>query len=75
MSSIPLLAGGPGLIQHLIKLRVPPVPRFWGPGMESRTAGSAFTQAVANLCLLITYALAFPAQPGYSYRESGGGEM
>jgi hypothetical protein len=30
-------------------LRVPPVPRFWGPGRGSRTAGSASTQAVASL--------------------------
>ena len=28
-------AGGPGLTRNLIKLRVPPVPRFWGPGRKS----------------------------------------
>jgi hypothetical protein len=26
------MAGGPGLREILFKLRVPPVPRFWGPG-------------------------------------------
>ncbi len=42
-------AGGPGLMPHFIKLRVPPVPRLWGPGRGSRTAGSVSTRAVANL--------------------------
>jgi hypothetical protein len=42
------LAGGPGLIQRFIQLRVPPVPRFWGPGRRTRTAGSASTRAVGG---------------------------
>ena len=42
-------AGDPGLKRDSIKLRVPPVPRSWGPGRGSRTAGSASSRAVANL--------------------------
>ena len=41
-------AGGPGLTRNLIKLRVPPVPRFWGPGRKSRAAGSASTRATGG---------------------------
>jgi hypothetical protein len=43
------LAGGPCLIRNFIKLRVPPVPRFWGPGMlNGPPADRASTRAVAG---------------------------
>jgi hypothetical protein len=35
-----MLAGGPGLIPLYFKLRVPPVPRIWGPGREWISIGS-----------------------------------
>jgi len=31
------LAGGPGLIPRIIKLRVPPIPRVWGSGRKAGT--------------------------------------
>jgi putative endopeptidase len=43
------LAGGPGLIARMIKSRVPPVPRLWGPGKGNRAVYCASTQAVASL--------------------------
>ena len=41
--------GFPGLVWDLIELRVPPVPRFWGPGRSCRSAGIASTREVASL--------------------------
>jgi hypothetical protein len=37
------MAGGPGLMPRMIKSRVPPVPRLWGPGEGNRAACSAST--------------------------------
>ena len=36
-----VMAGGPCLVRRFIKLRVPPVPRLWGPGMSIWTCDSA----------------------------------
>jgi len=41
-------AAGPGLIPRIVKLRVPPVPRLWGPGRENRTDCSASTQEIGE---------------------------
>ena len=41
-------ADGPGLIPRMVKSRVPPVPRLWGPGKGNRAVCSASTQAVAS---------------------------
>src|SRR5271167_369106 len=41
--------GWPRSHGKLIKLRVAPVPRLWGPGMVSRGAPSASTRAIASL--------------------------
>src|SRR5580692_10357070 len=43
------LAGGHGLMPRMVKLRVPPVPRLWGPGKGNRAVCCASTQAVASL--------------------------
>ncbi|HMG87270.1 MAG TPA: hypothetical protein VK574_16175 [Terracidiphilus sp.] len=42
--------GGWPRCRGAIQLRVPPVPRFWGPGKKRLTAGSASTPATARPC-------------------------
>ncbi len=45
-------AGSPDIIPSIIKLRVPPVPRLWGPGMEdSHFTAVVFTIEVSLLCI------------------------
>ena len=41
-------AGGPGLIPYIIKLRVPPVARNWGPGREALRCPNAPGWRVAH---------------------------
>ncbi len=44
------VAGDPGFIPRIIKLRVPPVPRIWGPGKRNRS-GAWPTQAFSLFVL------------------------
>ena len=48
--STPAAAGGPDPSRDVVKLRVPPVPRFWGPGISmSPCADRVSTREVPSL--------------------------
>ena len=54
-------SGGPGLSSDCVHSRVPPVPRFWGPGMLREGAGNgASTRVIASLSVARSIAIRSP---------------